>query len=434
MGMVMRFRITGMLIVLIVMMAGCTSGNLTSEQNNRSQAKTDEKLSNSEPVTLNLFRVTKESFEPAWEALAKKKHPNITLNFMEVKASQWKSQIASDALPDIIYQFFPANVNGYIDLGMGYNMNQLAKQANFDFSRLEPAWMDMFKADLDGKPTLIGIPYAIGFGVMYYNKDIFDKFGVSYPKDGMTWEDTIELSKKLSRTEGGVQYQGIGFQPEPTDFIATQLSLPLLNAKTGKANLYTDPWKRAVALSKSLFDVSGFTDEKYRSAKNDFTKDKTLAMLIATNVIKSLDEINWDMVTMPVFKEKPTISRGPSGHGVVVTSTSKHKKEAFLIASLLFSDEMQKAVSQSGKPGILKNSEIKQEFINSFPNLQGKNAMAIFKDQPAPWAPITEYDTVVKKELITSLDEIMLGNKDVNTGLREADERGNLAIWAAAGK
>jgi ABC-type glycerol-3-phosphate transport system substrate-binding protein len=34
---------------------------------------------------------------------------------------------------------------------------------------------------------LVGIPFTQQFSALYYNKDIFDKFGVSYPKDGMTW-------------------------------------------------------------------------------------------------------------------------------------------------------------------------------------------------------------------------------------------------------
>ncbi|NOU90117.1 extracellular solute-binding protein [Paenibacillus sp. LMG 31460] len=46
--------------------------------------------------------------------------------------------------------------------------------------------------------------------VLYYNKDIFDKFGISYPRNGMTWDEVYDLAKKLNRTEDGISYRGFG--------------------------------------------------------------------------------------------------------------------------------------------------------------------------------------------------------------------------------
>lgn len=37
---------------------------------------------------------------------------------------------------------------------------------------------------------------------LYYNKDLFDKFGVSYPKDGMTWDEVLELNRQLDKNGG----------------------------------------------------------------------------------------------------------------------------------------------------------------------------------------------------------------------------------------
>jgi hypothetical protein len=54
--------------------------------------------------------------------------------------------------------------------------------------------------------------------------------------------------------------------------------------------------------------------------------------------------------------------------------------------------------------------------------------MAYFKHQPAPFANISKYDGLVNKEFITSFDEIMSGTKDINSALREAEERANKAI------
>lgn len=45
---------------------------------------------------------------------------------------------------------------------------------------------------------------------LFYNKDIFDKFGVAYPKNGMIYEETLDLdlARRVTRSDGGVQYLG----------------------------------------------------------------------------------------------------------------------------------------------------------------------------------------------------------------------------------
>ncbi|RMG19065.1 MAG: sugar ABC transporter substrate-binding protein [Planctomycetota bacterium] len=43
--------------------------------------------------------------------------------------------------------------------------------------------------------------------VLYYNKDLFDKWDVPYPKPGWTWEDFLDTAKRLThRTEQGQDY------------------------------------------------------------------------------------------------------------------------------------------------------------------------------------------------------------------------------------
>jgi maltose-binding protein MalE len=48
------------------------------------------------------------------------------------------------------------------------------------------------------KGEFLTMPYTVESAVMYYNKDLFDKFGATYPKDGLTWNETMDLARKLS--------------------------------------------------------------------------------------------------------------------------------------------------------------------------------------------------------------------------------------------
>lgn len=51
-------------------------------------------------------------------------------------------------------------------------------------------------------------PTDVGSLVIYYNKDLFDKKGVPYPKKGWTWDEFKDAVQKLSYTEGDTRYYG----------------------------------------------------------------------------------------------------------------------------------------------------------------------------------------------------------------------------------
>lgn len=51
-------------------------------------------------------------------------------------------------------------------------------------------------------------PTDVGSLAILYNKDLFDKRGVPYPKKGWTWEDFKQAVQKLSFEENGVKYYG----------------------------------------------------------------------------------------------------------------------------------------------------------------------------------------------------------------------------------
>jgi multiple sugar transport system substrate-binding protein len=51
-------------------------------------------------------------------------------------------------------------------------------------------------------------PTDVGSLAILYNKDLFDKRGVPYPKKGWKWEDFQAAIQKLSFEEGGVKYYG----------------------------------------------------------------------------------------------------------------------------------------------------------------------------------------------------------------------------------
>lgn len=82
------------------------------------------------------------------------------------------------------------------------------------------------------------LPLFRNIQATFYNKGIFDKFGVPYPKDGMTYDEAIELAKKVTRSVDGVQYYGL-FPGNPAIQLG-QLSQTFLDGKTDEPLLSSD--------------------------------------------------------------------------------------------------------------------------------------------------------------------------------------------------
>ena len=55
---------------------------------------------------------------------------------------------------------------------------------------------------------LYGLPFRNDYYVLYYNKTLFDKAGVEYPKHDMTWDEYRELAKKMTSGEGNDKIYG----------------------------------------------------------------------------------------------------------------------------------------------------------------------------------------------------------------------------------
>ncbi|MCC2686117.1 MAG: transporter substrate-binding protein [Paenibacillaceae bacterium] len=388
------------------------------------------------PVTIKFSRTDNYIMEPIDNAIKEtlgKKYPNITLEIVQqTKGNSIEEQVAAGT-PSDIYQGGSGTVNTLKPLGLNFDLTPLIKSHNFDIGRIEPHMLDLMRLKSDDGKALLGLPYANGFNLMFYNKDIFDKFGVPYPKDGMTWEQIMDLSKKVTRQDGGTQYYGFAIGGNWYTPFQAQFGLPLVDVKTSKAAVTTEGWKRAFDYAKRLYEAGGNDPKLYSSSGNMFYKDKVLAMWISNNNSRYMSEMNWDMVSLPSTPEKPGIG-GPSPYNVMtIASSSKEKDAAFQVLDVIFTDEVQTAIAKYGMPSPLKDDKYKK-MLGQDAGMNGKNVMAVFNNKPAPLLDDTDLDPYVNKALAPVMKDVLAGKKDINTALREAADTGNANIEAAGVK
>ncbi|PCL92057.1 ABC transporter substrate-binding protein [Paenibacillus lautus] len=136
------------------------------------------------------------------------KHPNITVKTQSAPYGQFyqklDTQIAAGQAPDV-WLSDGVYVMKYAQRGAAKDLTDwIAKDLKAD----EYYGLD-FNKDADGRYW--GVPQGIQVGVLFYNKDLFDKAGVAYPTDEWTWEDLKASAAKLTVDAGGKTAEDTGF-------------------------------------------------------------------------------------------------------------------------------------------------------------------------------------------------------------------------------
>jgi multiple sugar transport system substrate-binding protein len=128
-------------------------------------------------------------------------HPNVSFEFINIPANEY-----GDKLAIMLAGGDDADIISVKDIPM-YSAMVTKKQ-------IEPlnAFIDRDKVDLaqysgitndisvDGK--LFALPFRSDFWLLYYNKDLFDKAGVAYPTNDLTWDQYAAIAAKVANGTG----------------------------------------------------------------------------------------------------------------------------------------------------------------------------------------------------------------------------------------
>ncbi|MFC5653634.1 ABC transporter substrate-binding protein [Paenibacillus solisilvae] len=352
----------------------------------------------------------------------KKKFPDLTIKHVHWNdGTRYEDLIAKGTIPDIVFEQVRRNTSRMVKkFKMEYDMSDLIKQFNFDTSKLDPASMEVVKTASDGK--IYSLPFEMSDFVLAYNKDIFDKYGLDYPKDGMTYDQVYELAKKLTRQDGDITYKG--YQQHPSHYMMyNQISEPSLNPNEDKGAMDSDTWLKIVNNIRRFYEIPG----NQFTTTSDFPKGQMgMSVDVVENVLKwatDFPDLNFDLVSVPVFPEASGSKYQPNLNGLFITQQSKHKELAFQVIQYLLSDEVQAEREKEAIIGPLNVPAVQQAFAQNVPQMKDKHVQALFalkSAMPAPRKPgLTFINPPVAQVFQPNIFE---QSKDSATALRVVNE------------
>ena len=271
-----------------------------------------------------------------------KNNPGIKVEFLHFPQNYFQKihlLFASNTAPDVIF-INNLNLPLYADF-----LEDLSDKFN-----TEPFYQKTLEV-LSYKNKLLAIPRDISNLVIYYNKDIFDKHNIPYPKSDWTFDDLINICKKLKEKNTFCLSYDEG----------TMYLLPFLMSNGAgilsddlKNELYNDDVvQEGINFYKDMRYKHHFAPTKSESATSTMAQmflNKKIAMHLSGRWIvpkyREAADFNWNVINFPNGKKGSIVSADASGWAL--NKNSKHKKEALQLIEFLASEESILSFSNSG--------------------------------------------------------------------------------------
>lgn len=280
---------------------------------------------------------------------------------------------------------------------------------------------------------LYSLPFRSDFWVLYYNKDLFDKAGVEYPTNDMTWKQYEELARKMTSGSGAEAVYG-------SHYHTWRSTVQLPAVLDGKNSIIQEDY----SFLKPFYEmVLGMQKDKvvmdYGSLKtgsihySGVFENEQIAMLpmgswyIGT-VIASHDkgtaDMNWGIVKYPHADGVEPGTTVGTITSLGINSKSSKKDAAWDFIKFFSGEEGAKVVANSGTLPAIKTDSIVDTIAGTkgFPtDANSKEALNTVKTYLE--MPVDSKSALIEIILNEEHDLIMTGSVDIDAGLKEMANR-----------
>jgi len=320
-----------------------------------------------DPPEINAYRTLIRSFRQA--------EPDIDVQLIEASdredlIARLSTSLAGGSPPDLFlmnYRFYGQfAARGALEpLGSYVDASQ-----QFELEDFYPQAVDAFR--WDGEVTCL--PQNISSLVVYYNKDLFKRFDVLAPRDGMTWGEFVVRAQQMTRDENGqvvrgadpdlpvantapAAIYGLGVEPQiirVAPFIWSNGGDLVDDAETPtRFTLDTPEAKQAIASFFELRTLHGVVppDQEVEAEDDEsrFINGRSAMLLESRRAVPAIREaakFDWDVVSLPVFQRPASILHSDA---YCMTKSSDEKDAAWRFVEYALGPEGAQVIARTGR-------------------------------------------------------------------------------------
>jgi multiple sugar transport system substrate-binding protein len=283
---------------------------------------------------------------------------------------------------------------------------------------------------MDGK--LYALPFRSDFWVLYYNKDLFDKAGVAYPTNDMTWDQYRDIAKKLTSGSGANQVFGTYAHTWKSAVINWAVADGKGTLTDGKYEFLKPAYEMFLPMQNDDKSMMSLANAKAASAhySGQFETAKAAMLPMGTWFVGTLrsdklagkHNVNWGIATIPHFKgSKPGTTFG-NVTPVAINAASKNKDAAWKFVKFMGSEKAATILAKRGVMPAFRNDAV----MNAYNSLDGipKGAQEALKtSNVALEFPPHANGGAIDKILQEEHELIMIGKNSVDAGIAAMNKR-----------
>ncbi len=293
-------------------------------------------------------------------------HPDIKVEPLDLGSTDYQTMLSTqltggDSSIDVVTI---KDIPGYATLvkaGQLLSLNDIIKTNKIDIGAYSGAAEQM---TVDGK--LYELPFRSDFRIVYYNKDLFDKAGVAYPANDMTWDQYDALARKMTSGSGSAKVYGVHYHTwrsivqckaildgkhtvvaPPYDFMKPYYQRVLDEQKDGICMDYAQ-------LKTTSTHYSGVF---YNNSVAMMEMGSWFISTLSNQIAQGKTEVkNWGIVRLPHAQGVKAGTTVGTLTGMGISTASKHSKEAAEFVTFLTGEKGAEILAKTGNyPGILND-------------------------------------------------------------------------------
>ncbi|MDF2715157.1 MAG: transporter substrate-binding protein [Paenibacillus sp.] len=176
-----------------------------------------------------------------------------------------------------------------------------------------------------------------------------------------------------------------------------------------------------------FFQING--NEYMANPMDAFVKERRLAMMVGLNSQATspltFQGVNYDVVQLPSFPDRPGIGSAPQPLWFSISGTTPHREEAFLSIAELLTVEFQTAIARSSSYPSVMIPGLESILASDNEPMKSRNVKGLIPKKFATAPVPTLYGIAPTTVLNEAFQSVAKGEKDINTALREANEKLN---------
>lgn len=398
-----------------------------------------------------------ESFRGVHEAVKEfeRRHPHIQVIMgtpggqAGIDPQKLMTAIAGGTPPNLIWQD-RFTISGWAARGAFRDLNDLVERDNINKEDFYPACWE--EACYEGK--LYGLPWDTDCRGLYYNRELFRKFGLDPDKPPRDWDELVEYAKKLTILKEKGYYEQVGFAPNFGNawlYLYGWLNGGEFMSPDGRKVTLNDP--RIVEALQFMCDtydaIGGFTrvvgferSSGMGGIVDPFIIGK-VAMVINGNwslddIVRYKPDLDFGVVPPPPPKGKKSLTWS-GGFALVIPKGATYVNETWELAKWLVFEEGRLYEGQKqlefnrsvGKeyyiPRMTANRKVNQILFEKYPgpnkNIQEALKTFLSMMETSRYRPVTPVGAMLWDEHVRAMTEALLKQKTPAQALNDANRR-----------